>query len=708
VAKAVLNRIAGVLRHTDQKDRTKKSDSELIDQFCKHQDEEAFASLVRRHSKVVLNACRQVLTDPADIDDAFQAVFLVLLQKIATIDDTCVAAWLYAVAHRVAVRARSDNRRRSIREGTAASRRQVEAPTPDPSWREAVAILHEELNRMPDAYRRVLLLCYLNGQSREEAGANLGWTPGAVKGRLERGRNMLAGRLVKRGITLSVGFLAVATGNSVGMDGPSTRLIELTTRTLAGIPGPKSAVTALAHGAFPMANTAMKLLAIVVAIAGVTAMTVLYLANSRAEEPDKAVPVTPLVTVSKGDPPSPAAPQKTPEKVQPINGTVVDASDSPVAGATIIALSNRGAGERLITTSDAKGKFSFNKLLEAKPLFPMVQLIVVREGFGPVMTHHLQAAKNEVNFTLPNKGKYSGTVRDSADNTVAGAEIQVGFVDRYEQNGGKGASWGFVPAEAVRGSAAERFYLTKTDKNGRFELTDLPADKEIIFRVTAKGFGELDTGAGGPPELQYVVKPDAKPADLVLQKEAVIRGQIACRVPNVAIDTIGVQVEGYNELHGLHRIVKPNAKGQFAISGLPAGSISISLVLPSDAPATAEGKEVATVSGETKDVSLEVIAGVEVTGQVQVSATGEPLAGIQMAAIGLVNPQGFHFAIKPTTDDGKFKLLLPPGKVILIIWSPPTGYRSPQARNPEIEIPADVTKFTIPDPYELIREKKGS
>jgi hypothetical protein len=557
---------------------------------------------------------------------------------------------------------------------------------------------------MPDAYRRVLLLCYLNGQSREEAGANLGWTPGAVKGRLERGRKMLVGRLAKRGITLSVGFLAVVTGNSVGMDGPSTRLIELTTRTLAGMPGPKPAVTALARGAFPMANMAMKLSAIV----GVIAMSVLYLAESQAEQPEKVVPVTPLVTVSKGDPPSLAAPQKTPEKVQPINGTVVDASDSPVAGATIIAVGNVGAGERLITTSDAKGKFSFNKLLEAKMPFPNVQLIAVRDGYAPVMTYHLQEAKNEVNLSLPTKGKYSGTVKDSADNTVAGAEIQVGFVDRYKYATSSGASWGFVPAESVRGTAAERFYLTKTDKNGRFELTDLPADKEIIFRVTAKGFGELDTGAGGPPVLQYVVKPDAKPAALVLQKEAVIRGQIACRVPNVALDTIGVQVEGYQELHGFHRMVKPNAKGQFTISGLPAGSICVSLVLPSDAPATAEGKEVTTVSGETKDVSLEVIAGVEVTGQVQVSTTGEPLAGIQMAALGLVNPQGFHFAIKPTADDGKFKLRLPPGKVILIIWSPPAGYRLPEGRKPEIDIPADVTKFTIPDSYELIREKKES
>jgi hypothetical protein len=117
---------------------------------------------------------------------------------------------------------------------------------------------------------------------------------------------------------------------------------------------------------------------------------------------------------------------------------------------------------------------------------------------------------------------------------------------------------------------------------------------------------------------------------------------------------------------------------------------------------------VATVSGETKDVSLEVIAGVEVTGQVQVGMAGEAVAGIQMATIGLVNPQGFHFAIKPTSFDGKFTLRLPPGKLILIIWNPPAGYRLPEGSNPrEIEIPNDVSKYTIPEPYELIREKKN-
>src|SRR5438477_439630 len=82
--------------------------------------------------------------------------------------------------------------------GDRAGRRQkIEAPPPDLSWREAVTILHEELDRLPDSYRLPLLLCYLEAQSREEAAKSLGWQPGSVKGRLERGRRLLAGRLAR-------------------------------------------------------------------------------------------------------------------------------------------------------------------------------------------------------------------------------------------------------------------------------------------------------------------------------------------------------------------------------------------------------------------------------------------------------------------------------------------------------------------------------
>jgi RNA polymerase sigma factor (sigma-70 family) len=219
-------------------------DAELLDRFRRDRDDEAFAALVRRHGPAVLAACRQVLSDPADVDDAFQAAFLVLLRRVATIDAATVGSWLYAVAHRVAVRARSDARRRAERERAAG--RRTEDPPPDPSWREAVAVLHEELDRLPAAYRRVLLLCYLSGRSREEAAADLGWTAGAVKGRLERGRRVLAARLARRGIVPSVCLLAVVAGNPAGAGGPTPELTELAIRAAAGAASP--AVVALSRG----------------------------------------------------------------------------------------------------------------------------------------------------------------------------------------------------------------------------------------------------------------------------------------------------------------------------------------------------------------------------------------------------------------------------------------------------------------------------
>src|SRR5262249_61910732 len=105
----------------------------------------------------------------------------------------------YAVAHRVAVRARSHALRRRQHEDRAAGRAADAAPPPDLSWREACAVLHEELDRLPDKYRLPLALCYLEGQSRDEVARALGWSAGEGKGRLERGRERLRHRLAPRG-----------------------------------------------------------------------------------------------------------------------------------------------------------------------------------------------------------------------------------------------------------------------------------------------------------------------------------------------------------------------------------------------------------------------------------------------------------------------------------------------------------------------------
>src|SRR5262249_54997186 len=80
----------------------------------------------------------------------------------------------------------------------------------DWSWREVQRVLHEELERLPVKYRQALLLCCLEGRTRDEAARQLGWTVGMLKGMLDRGRDLLCRRLERRGVTLAAA-LATAT-----------------------------------------------------------------------------------------------------------------------------------------------------------------------------------------------------------------------------------------------------------------------------------------------------------------------------------------------------------------------------------------------------------------------------------------------------------------------------------------------------------------
>src|SRR5262245_61701258 len=146
------------------------TDRQLLERFTSRREPAALAALVRRHGRLVLSACRQVLTNEADVEDAFQATFLVLLRKAGT---TCwrvsVGSWLFGVAHRIAVRARAETGKRRRRENEASARRAEAVEAADLSWAEACAVLHAELDRLPDKFRLPLLLCYLDGKTRDEA-----------------------------------------------------------------------------------------------------------------------------------------------------------------------------------------------------------------------------------------------------------------------------------------------------------------------------------------------------------------------------------------------------------------------------------------------------------------------------------------------------------------------------------------------------------
>jgi RNA polymerase sigma factor (sigma-70 family) len=196
-------------------------DADLLARCRARRDEEALAELVRRYARLVRGAATRVLRDPADIDDAVQATFLVLTRRAATLAARAgIGPWLYGVAHRIAVRLRERNRLRPAPLGDAEP---AGAALPDPSWREACDALHAELDRLPDRYRLPLLLCYLEGQTRDEAADSLGLSVGTVKGRIRRGIEMLRRRLERRGVSLSAGLLAaVAVPRPVAAGDPVT------------------------------------------------------------------------------------------------------------------------------------------------------------------------------------------------------------------------------------------------------------------------------------------------------------------------------------------------------------------------------------------------------------------------------------------------------------------------------------------------------
>jgi RNA polymerase sigma factor (sigma-70 family) len=166
------------------------TDGQLLQLYRDEGDESAFAGLVRRHGAMVLGVCRRVLGHEQDAEDAFQAAFLVLARKAASVaPPEAVGCWLYGVAYRAAQKAREASARRRARELKA------RPPEPRRAPDERREDLDREIARLPDLYRSAVVLCELQGVSRKEAARRLGCPEGTLSSRLAKARRLLAGRL---------------------------------------------------------------------------------------------------------------------------------------------------------------------------------------------------------------------------------------------------------------------------------------------------------------------------------------------------------------------------------------------------------------------------------------------------------------------------------------------------------------------------------
>jgi RNA polymerase sigma factor (sigma-70 family) len=221
------------------------NDQNLLERFVAECDESAFAALVSRHGPMVLGVCRRILREEHDVEDAFQATFLVLVRRARAIrDSSLLGHWIYGVAYRVAVRARANAVRRHIKEPLDREDAIVEKSTPssESEQRELRAVLDEELTRLPELLRAPLVLCYLEGLTHEEAANQLRWPVGTVHSRLNRAREQLRRRLTRRGFTTDdVALMATAAMQPV----PSV-LFDTTIRMSLGFTARQATATALA------------------------------------------------------------------------------------------------------------------------------------------------------------------------------------------------------------------------------------------------------------------------------------------------------------------------------------------------------------------------------------------------------------------------------------------------------------------------------
>ncbi len=250
-------------RAASDADESALTDRDLLRRFADARDEGAFAVLVARHARMVLGICQRLLPTVQDAEDACQATFLILARKAGGGRwQTSAANWLYTTARRVAAKTRRAAARRAKREGKAAVPEAVPA-TDTISAAELLTVLDEELEKLPPRYREPLVLCYLEGLSREEAAARLGIPQGTVKTQLERGRHRLEAALTRRGVGVGLGLLALAVATPSGASPP--KLVET---ILAAVSGPTPAVAALARGAVMNATLRKALVVVALSAAG--------------------------------------------------------------------------------------------------------------------------------------------------------------------------------------------------------------------------------------------------------------------------------------------------------------------------------------------------------------------------------------------------------------------------------------------------------
>lgn len=679
------------------------TDRELLTRFTDGGDEAAFAEVVHRHAAMVLGVCKRVLHSQADAEDASQAVFVVLAKKAsATRWQASAANWLYATARKVAANARLATARRTRREGLAAVHEAV-PPAETMTGQELIGILDEELDRLPPRYREPLVLCYLEGLTRDQAAHRLGVSDAALKKQLERGRVKLAGALTKRGVALGVVLLAAATSSAKAT---SPRLFDSILASAGG--SPSASVATLAQGVAVNAWKTKMILAVMV-VFGVM-MAGLGLNEPTVTADEKPVP--------KADAPKPAvkAESKPDGKSLIVSGTVVGPDGKPVEGVTIKthkagmldALIAALSGKTLVPTlakTDADGKFrlTIDPLPAGRPEYR--QLVASKAGFGPDWVKLSDLEDGPLSLKLSSDDvPVKGRVTDLEGKPVAKAKVTIKAISTGDLKK-VWESWPRGPYVALRAADKELWSpglaelpesVTAAD-DGKFEIKGVGRGRLLGLVIEGKG---VETAA-----CRVVTDETFDPKTVQQPNEATMPGggfqpgpalygptfTHAGKPSQLVVGTVtdgktGKPVAGLNVLgspDGPHwnesgARATTNAEGKFTLHGIAKTDRVRLTVFPTDkSPYFHYQTTVAGKPGLTEIAAeLKLTLGVLVKGRIVEKDTGKPVAGagIRYTALGdnkfyadLMKGKRGETGMAYNSDaDGRFEFVALPGAGIVM------------------------------------------
>jgi RNA polymerase sigma factor (sigma-70 family) len=534
-------------------------DAELLRRYAAAHDGPAFAALVARHGPMVAATCRAVLPDHHDVEDAFQATFLVLARKAASIHaGDALGGWLHRVAYRAAVQLRIQARRRRSIEVEVPAMEIPDAIPPALDF-EVRSIVHEEIDHLPEAHRLPVVLCDLQGLTYEQAAGRLHCTVPTLYHRLARGRTRLRDRLIRRGVTAATVGAALDASRESAKAAVPVAWSQAAMTAAAGGPIP-AAVATLTHSLVrSLLMTRVKMMAVAALATGAlisAGVVALAAARTAAPRPESPAPVAAKIPPARSDEPK-AADRPGPQQV-PLTIEARDLmTDAPISGVRFTLHGWGNTDVKTSATSDASGTARCSLPADV----PYLYVGASRDGFVPQVIrrdHDANApAPDHLLFQMEKATTVKGRVVDQDCKPVAGATVVIDVSKGYPRS----RQWIDLRYEKVQ-----------TDADGRWSFSGVPEKPDSVKLAAYHPLHLPETSFFHLEDFQPLSALRDGSATLRLRRGTTIEGRV--RAPDGRpIANAEVFVGEGRRFNNEIPPVKTDTQGRFAV-GLPPGTTS--------------------------------------------------------------------------------------------------------------------------------------